>query len=291
MEIFELRYFLGVARDQNIHQASERLNVSPSSLSKAISRLESELEVSLFLRAGRNIKLTEQGRIFQRRASEIVQLEESARMELSGVLGSIQIVIAGSEILLSEYGVEVTRVLKKHYPRCVFEYRTVTEEEAIRQVERGEAHLALTTSELPARSGLTTKLMGEAQFQTVAGAAHPILAQKKRQGAIPVDELLKFPFVSSDLPILGRIERHQSPDGWRDDQFPRRIEYQTLSLKLLESLVVSGQALAYLPDYFARQIDVHVLKVSGCPYSCTQRIQLVAKNPKVRTWMRPFFQS
>ncbi len=58
MEIFELRYLLAVAQNENVHRTSEGLNVSPGSLNKAISHLEDELGVSLFYKQGRNIRLT-----------------------------------------------------------------------------------------------------------------------------------------------------------------------------------------------------------------------------------------
>lgn len=102
-----MRYFLGVAKTQNIHEASEELHVSTGSLSKAIARLEEELSVKLFNREGRGIRLTEEGRLLQRRASEIIQLEESTRLELSGAKGTIQVRIAGAEILLSHWGLEI----------------------------------------------------------------------------------------------------------------------------------------------------------------------------------------
>ena len=57
MEIFELRYFIKAAETQNIHKASQLLNVSPSTVSKAITRLESELEVKLFKKVGNCTKL------------------------------------------------------------------------------------------------------------------------------------------------------------------------------------------------------------------------------------------
>src|SRR5258708_33483898 len=81
MEIFELRYFLGVAQTENIHRASERLRVSPGSLSKAVSRIEEELGARLFSREGRAIRLTDQGRYLKSKAIEILRLEESARSE------------------------------------------------------------------------------------------------------------------------------------------------------------------------------------------------------------------
>ncbi|MEZ4271853.1 MAG: LysR family transcriptional regulator [Myxococcota bacterium] len=74
MELYEMRYFLEVAKFENVHKASKTLHVSPASLSKAVARLESELGVRLFLRQGRNIKLNEHGRLLQKRGSLIVEL-------------------------------------------------------------------------------------------------------------------------------------------------------------------------------------------------------------------------
>lgn len=289
MEIFELRYFLGVARDENIHRASERLNVSPGSLSKAITRLESELSVTLFSREGRNIRLTDHGRLLQKRASELVQLEEAARLELAGHEGKIQAVIAGPEILLTEMGIMISAALKEKYPMASFEFHAVDDENGIGQVSRGEAHLALITAEVPSHLGLTTKILSEPHFQTVVGEKHPLFTAAKAKKIVPVEKVLEYPFVSPNHPLLGKVGLKQSLDGWRDDQFPRRVDFLTSSLKLLEELVIQGKALAYLPDYYAKRIGAEVLKISGCPYSCSQKVRLVAKNPKDRSWMNQWF--
>src|SRR4051812_35936057 len=98
MEIFELKYFLGVAQFENIHRASEHLNVSPASLSKAVSRLESELGCKLFAKEGRNIFITDQGRLLQKRASEITQIEEATKLQITGHKGTIRCVMIGSEV-------------------------------------------------------------------------------------------------------------------------------------------------------------------------------------------------
>ena len=50
MEINEIRYFLAVAKLENMHQASEIGGVSPGTLSKAIAKLENELKTKLFKR-------------------------------------------------------------------------------------------------------------------------------------------------------------------------------------------------------------------------------------------------
>ncbi len=289
MEIFELRYFLGVAQSENIHRASEKLNVSPGSLSKAITRLEDELSVSLFSREGRNIRLTDHGRLFQKRASEIVRMEEAAILELAGHQGEIHVVIAGPEVLLSAMGVSIAQELKAKFPKIAFEYLAASDEEAITKVERGEAHLALTTSNVPSHLGLTSKVLSETHFQTVVGVGHPLFSSARAKKTIPIEKVLEHGFVSPNHALLGKVGLKQSLDGWRDDQFPRKIEYLTSSLKLLEELASRGCALAYLPDYHVKRLDLTVLSISGCPYSCVQKIRLVAKNPKDRSWLNQWF--
>lgn len=288
MELYELKYFLGVAKFENIHRASEKLNVSTGSLSKAIARLEDELGVSLFLRERRNIRLTDHGRILQRKASEMMQLEDSLRLEVGGHAGSFQVVIAGPEILLAKMGIELGTSIKQKFANALFDFQATKEDEALAKIVRGEAHLALVSGEVN-QPELSTKLMAEAKFQTYVGKGHPLYIRAKAKKTVPVGEVLKHAFASPDNPLLGKVGARQSIDGWRDDQFPRKVEYLTSSLKILEELVVSGKAIAYLPSYFCENLAIEQLKISGCPYFCVQKIKLVARNPKDIGWLNQIF--
>lgn len=58
-----LRYFWAVAHDGNLTRTAERLNLSQSALSVQIKKLEERLGHSLFERRGRQLHLTEAGRI------------------------------------------------------------------------------------------------------------------------------------------------------------------------------------------------------------------------------------
>lgn len=287
METFEIRYFLAVARTENIHRAAENGHASPGSLSKAISRLEGELGVKLFQRDGRNIRLTDHGRLFQHRASEMIHLEESIKMEVAGHRGNIHAVIAGPEILLAKFGLQMATDIKKIFPRSTYEYHALNEEKAMEEVERGDAHLALITR-VPSPQ-LSSKVIGEANFRTYVGHHHPLyhLAQTKK--AARVEEVLQHEFASPGHPLLGTVGPKQSLDGWRDDRFPRKVGYLASSLKLLEELAISGKALVYLPDYFADSLKILPLKISGCPYSCSQKIKLVARRPQESSWLNRFF--
>lgn len=66
-----LRYFWAVARDGNLTRTAERLNVSQSALSVQIRKLEDRLGHALFERRGRQLHLTEAGRVTLDHASSI----------------------------------------------------------------------------------------------------------------------------------------------------------------------------------------------------------------------------
>jgi DNA-binding transcriptional LysR family regulator len=284
MEIFELRYFLAVAQNENVHRASEDLNVSTGSLSKAIARLQDELGVSLFYKQGRNIRLTPEGLLLKKRAALIVQLEEDAKIELGGKKGTLNVVISAEEILHTHFGIQLSESINKVYAHSRFQFLNRVEAKVIQQVEDGEAHFGILTGEVP--QGLKSKILTKVEFKTCSSTKHPLFKKYSTSAKIPVDEVLKFPFVSPESAMLGQISTSASLDGWRDDKFPRQIRYRASGLKIMEKLLQKGSALAYLPDYYVNELDLVSLNVTGCPYSCQQTVKLICKDPEALGWMR-----
>ena len=79
-----LYYFWIVAREGGISHASEVLDISPSTISSQISQLEKALQVKLFRRVGRNIRLTDVGQIAFRYAGQIFGLGREMTHALKG---------------------------------------------------------------------------------------------------------------------------------------------------------------------------------------------------------------
>jgi LysR family transcriptional activator of nhaA len=77
-----LRYFWAVAHDGNLTRAAERLHVSQSAVSVQIQKLEAELGHDLFERRGKQLVLTEAGRIALDHADAIFAMGD----ELVGTL-------------------------------------------------------------------------------------------------------------------------------------------------------------------------------------------------------------
>lgn len=81
MEIRHLRYFLAVAREENMTRASEMLHVSQPTLSKTLKLLEEELGKKLFTRKSFSIKLTDEGLLLRDRAADLVAMADKIEQE------------------------------------------------------------------------------------------------------------------------------------------------------------------------------------------------------------------
>lgn len=84
----QLHYFWRVARDGSIARASERLHLTPQTLSGQIAQLEDNLGVRLFRRVGRRLELSEMGEVALSYADDIFraggELEQVLRTSPSG---------------------------------------------------------------------------------------------------------------------------------------------------------------------------------------------------------------
>ncbi len=85
MELRVLRYFLAVAREENITKAAALLHLTQPTLSRQLMQLEEELGVQLFHRSRYHIILTDEGMLLRRRAQELVELAEKTAQEFRKV--------------------------------------------------------------------------------------------------------------------------------------------------------------------------------------------------------------
>src|SRR2546423_14495869 len=78
-----LRAFVAVADCGGFHRAAERLNLTQSTVSQQIKRLEVETKRPLFRRTTRSVALTDDGEMLLGDARRLLQFEEAARHRLA----------------------------------------------------------------------------------------------------------------------------------------------------------------------------------------------------------------
>lgn len=145
MEIRILRYFLEIAREENMTRAAEKLHISQPSLSKEIKKLEDELGHSLFVRTNKSMHLTDEGMLLRRRAEDILDLTDKTVEEFSR-LDSItggEIRIGCAESFLIKYLARSIKAFKEQYPNFVFRIFSGDTEPVAERLDRGILDLAV----------------------------------------------------------------------------------------------------------------------------------------------------
>jgi DNA-binding transcriptional LysR family regulator len=139
MELRVLKYFLMVAREENITRAAELLYITQPTLSRQLSQLEDDLGVKLFQRGQHGITLTEEGMLLRRRALEIVALSDKVEQELSQAddVLSGEIAIGSGETKYVDVLSRMMAEFRKEHSDVTFDIYTATADDIKERLERG----------------------------------------------------------------------------------------------------------------------------------------------------------
>lgn len=145
MELRQIQYFIEVAKREHVTEAADALNVAQSAVSRQIFNLEAELGVDLFIRKGRNIKLTAIGRVFLEHMEQALNTIDDARQIVSEYTdpekGTIQIGFPSS---VATYILPTAiSAFRKEYPQVKFSLNQNSYHGLAEAVSRGDVNIAL----------------------------------------------------------------------------------------------------------------------------------------------------
>lgn len=139
METRVLKYFLAVAREENITKAAEQLHITQPTLSRQLAQLEEELGVHLFERGTRRTTLTTEGLLLRRRAEEIVELMDKTERELAEqeelVDGTVS--IGWGELESVKFVASMLRAFSEKYPLVRYRLYSANADHLKSQIDRG----------------------------------------------------------------------------------------------------------------------------------------------------------
>ncbi len=202
MEIRTLRYFLAIAREENMTKAAEILHVTQPTLSKTLRALEDELGKKLFERHSFSISLTEEGMLLRDRAESLVTMADKIEKEflsLDDITGG-ELYLGLAESYQIRYLAREIRKLKTLYPGLNYHITSGDTEQVTEKLDRGLLDFAVVCDTPDARK-YEYLPFPEADVWGVVMPQDAPLAKKK---AVAVDDLVGLPLFSSE-------------QGWQND--------------------------------------------------------------------------
>ena len=196
MEIRTLRYFLAVAREENMTKAANILHVSQPTLSKQLKSLEDELGKKLFNRHSFSIELTEEGMLLKKRAEDLVSLADRIQDEFQAmdeVTGG-EIFFGLAESWQIRFLARMIKDFKTRYPRMRYHITSGDTEQVTEKLDKGILDFAVLAQE-PDRSRYQCMKFPEPDIWGVVMPKDASLASKKE---ITVDDLIGLPLFCSE---------------------------------------------------------------------------------------------
>jgi DNA-binding transcriptional LysR family regulator len=154
MEIYQLRTLLHVAELGSLSKAADRLHIAQPALSRQVRLLEAELGVTLFVRHGRGMVPTEQGREVLKHAQRVIAELEEIRASTARVDAPLRgrVAIGFPPTVADIVSVPLAAAFGKAHPQAELRLVGAYTGYLLDWLHRGEIDVAVIYDPLAARS-------------------------------------------------------------------------------------------------------------------------------------------
>jgi LysR family transcriptional regulator, transcription activator of glutamate synthase operon len=243
MELRQIEYFIEVALREHVTEASHALHVAQSAISRQIVNLESELGVPLFIREGRNVKLTPIGRIFLEHMQHAMKVIETARREVEEYIdpdrGTIRIGFPSS---LATYMLpNVISAFRKSHPQVKFQLKQASYHQLVDSVVNGEMDMALIGPVPKNNKNIKSDILFVDKIVALLPSNHP-LADKPllNLSQLKDDSFVLFPdgFILRDIVV----------NACGLQGFQPKVSFEGEDIDAIKGLVSAGLGVTLIPE-------------------------------------------
>lgn len=243
MDVPALQALVAVAETGSFSRASEQLFITQPAISKRIAALESQLDVVLIDRLGRNTRLTEAGDNLLVSARRILADIASSREAVR----SLNHAVSGRLRLATSHHIGIHRlppILKAYTQACPqvdLDLMFMDSERACELVSDGTIELAIVTLPENSADNLFTQLVWEDPLTVVCANDHPLRDAKN----VSSKQLAQHAAV---LPARGTVTRGIVLDAMAPHDVNIKTSLETNYLETIKMMVSVGLGWSALPQ-------------------------------------------
>ena len=265
MDSTTLQTFLTVAQLGSFTDAAEKLYLSQSAVSKRIAALESELNSRLLDRIGKQVLLTEAGKVLAAHAQTLLMEIEDTRREILNLSAEV----SGRLSVGTSHHVGLHRLPKvlenytSHYPQVELDLQFMNSEQICDAIKHGELELGIITLPLQAMEHLASHPVWDDRLEFVISRRHPLMEKPQirhlTNGAIQcrLKDLANYPAI---LPTRGTFTRAIVDKLFSHHELTLTTRMETNYLETIKMLVSVGLGWSVLPQTMLDN-DVSVLQI------------------------------
>jgi DNA-binding transcriptional LysR family regulator len=246
MELYPLKVFLTVATERSFSRAGEKLLRTQPAISIAIQRLESDLKEKLIDRAGRELLLTDAGRVVLEYARRFQNLEgelENALRELKdNYAGRLSI---GANESTTLYLIQHISQYRRLFPKVKVQVRRSESSKIPSQLLDGELELGVISYD-PGDDHLSSTVIYTDRLILIVSPEHRFASR----GEVSISELDMETFIAHNVlsPYREMVIRE-----FQRNRVPLNMDVEMPTVETIRRLVQDNEGLAFLPRMCVEQ--------------------------------------
>lgn len=274
-----LHYFWVVSKEGSIARASEKLHITPQTISGQLSLLEERMGHPLFVRVGKRLELTDTGRVVQKYANEIFELGKELSQVLRGApaKGPSEFIISAASALPKTIVYKILEPAMQLPEDISLMSREGPVEAILAELAVHEVDMVLTDTPLTSAYSIKAynHLLGEAQLSFFAA---PSLAKRFQKN---------FPYCLNNAPMLLPTRQNavrQQFDQWADEVgiFPM-VKGQFDDSALMKNFGQAGHGVFFMPSIISDHVcDNYNVREIGQVPEITQKFYAISPERKVK---------
>lgn len=243
VELRQIKYFIEVAKREHVTEAADALHVAQSAVSRALKNLEEELGVDLFIREGRNVRLTPIGRVFLEHIQKAVRAIDDAKQIVTEYTDPERgIVNVGFLSSLATYILPTAiSAFRKEYPKVQFQLHQGSYRYLKESVIRGDINMAIL-GPVPTDD---KKLKGTILFTENIVALLPADHRLAKESTLKLNDLQDEAFI---LFREGFILRDVVVDACKQIGFVPKVSFEGEDIDSIKGLVSGGLGVSLVPE-------------------------------------------
>ncbi len=278
MDLRQLEILQAIAETGSFTACGKKLHVSQSAISRQILLLEEELGEPLFLRVGRQVRMTPA-------AESLVQLGQRVFQDIRDTVGTItdrtrtvrgMLRLAGGMTVCLYVFPPLLKHLRRVHPRLDVRLTVATAGPSVEAIRAGRVDAGLLTLPVDESDLVTVPVLRE-ELLLVTMPTHP-LARKRR---ILPEDLSGQPFVLFEP---GSATRRVIDSFFLTERIEPTIVMDTENVEIIKAMVKTGLGIGIVPyqaiarevragQFFCARIDGHELvRETGWAYARSNRV-------------------
>ena len=241
MDLRQLEILQAIAETGSFTASGRKLNVSQSAISRQILLLEEELGEPLFLRVGRQVRMTPA-------AESLVQLGQRVFRDLTETVGTITdrtkelkgvLRLSGGMTVCLYVFPPLLKHLKRVHPHLDVRLTVVTAGRSVQEIRGGRVDVGLLTLPVEESDLITVPVLRE-ELLLVMNPTHPLARRRK---VVPKD-LAAQPFVLFEA---GSATRKVIDNFFAAEEIEPTIVMDTENVEIIKAMVKTGLGIGIVP--------------------------------------------